>query len=454
MATKKILIGTVLALLPGIRAAQLSPDKQPDPIPMSNLRAGVARVDITPPLSVPLSGYADRTGPATGIHDPLHAGVIVLDDGRQTAAIVTLDILDISEADGEAARDAIRRSAGIDPAHVLINTSHTHGSPSPENDLSWRDELVAKVTGAARLAASRLRPVSLGYGEGTIDFNINRRVLNEQGRCIAGLNPDGVCDHRVKVVRIDDGDSVEPMAVIMHAVCHANVYRMANTEITADFPGAAKAFVERSFGGRTVALFLQGCSGDVRANLPGAGAGYTNNTADFGRSGNDVDMTWCGWSLGAEVVRVAAKARVREQVRARRSAYDIAAAAATLKVTADPDRLGSNTRNKVTGGKIDFPVRALRIGDLWFVGLPGEPVVEYGLQIEDRMKGLGRVMVLGYTSGDASYVPVAHMLREGGYEVDGGAYSEASEREILDGVHALITKLKPPGQPATEPKGR
>ncbi len=218
------------------------------------------------------------------------------------------------------------------------------------------------------------------------------------------------------------------MAVVTHAVCHADVYRMANTEITADFPGAAKAFVENSFGGRTVALFLQGCAWDVHPNLPGSGAGYTNNTADFGRSGNDVDMAWCGWSLGAEVVKVAAKARVREQVRAGRSGDDIAGAAAMLKISADPGRLRSNTRNQVIGGKIDFPVRALRIGDLWFVRLPGEPVVEYELQIEARM------------------------IREGGYEVDGGACSKASQREILDGVQALITRLEPSQQPAGDPR--
>jgi neutral/alkaline ceramidase-like enzyme len=443
---QKILSGMILAGFLGIGGAQLSPDKQPDPVPMSNLRAGVARVDITPPLSVPLAGYADRTGPASGIHDPLHAAVIVFDDGRRKTAIVTLDVLDISEANGEAVREAIQRSAGIDPDYVLINVSHTHGSPVLESDANWRNELVAKVAGATRLAADRLRPVSLGYGEGTIDFNTNRRVINDQGICIAGLNPDGVCDRRVKVVRVDDGDSIEPMAVLMHAVCHANVYRMGNTQITADFPGVAKAFVEKSFGGRTVALYLQGCSGNVRANLPGAGAGYTNNTADFGRSGNDVDMTWAGWSLGAEAVRVAARARVREQLRDRGASYDIAAAARTLKVSADPDRLAANNRNQVVDGKIDFPVRAVRIGDFWFVGLPGEPVVEYGLQIEERMKGLGKVMVLGYGSGDASYVPVAHMIEEGGYEVEGGAYSEASEREILDGVQALVERVAPRGR--------
>ena len=48
-------------------------------------------------------------------------------------------------------------------------------------------------------------------------FNINRRkVIN--GRELFRLDPEGPCDHRVKVLRIDDGKTLEPMAVLMHAV--------------------------------------------------------------------------------------------------------------------------------------------------------------------------------------------------------------------------------------------
>ncbi|MCP5111729.1 MAG: hypothetical protein GY953_12940, partial [bacterium] len=117
-------------LAAGICSAQLSPDKQPDPVPLSNLKAGAAKVDITPPLAIPLSGYADRKGPATGIHDPLNAAVIAFDDGGRRAAIITLDILDLSLADGDAIKAAVSRATGIARDHILINVSHTHGSPT------------------------------------------------------------------------------------------------------------------------------------------------------------------------------------------------------------------------------------------------------------------------------------------------------------------------------------
>jgi neutral ceramidase len=448
MSTKRLpfaIFGGLLLAAFACHAQDLSPDKRPDPVPLSNLRAGVAKVDITPPLGLPLAGYADRKGPATGIHDPLHAAVIVFDDGKTRSAIVTLDVLDAGRAEGDEMQAAIAAAAAVPQDHILINFSHTHGSPSLRRHTPWRREVIAKVVGAVQLAANRLRPVSLGYGEGAIDFNINRRVITRDGKCIAGLNPNGICDRRVKVLRVDDGDAVAPLAVLMHAVCHANVYRMHNTEVTADFPGVAKRFVESSFGPRTTALFLQGCSGDVRANLPGSPEGYTNETADFGRSGNEADMTWCGWTLGAEALKVATRLRVQEEVRQRSPSFPIAAAQDMPGIIADMDRFRaiSRPRYELRGDeRIDFPIRAMRLGDIWFVGLPGEPVVEYGLNIEKAMAGLGKVFVLGYTPGDVSYIPVARMLAEGGYEVEGGVWSQSSEQEILDGVQRLISQLR------------
>jgi len=46
------------------------------------LRAGLSRVDITPSSFGPMYGYANRKcGPATGVHDPLFAKVLVLEAG-------------------------------------------------------------------------------------------------------------------------------------------------------------------------------------------------------------------------------------------------------------------------------------------------------------------------------------------------------------------------------------
>src|SRR5947209_7557375 len=57
-------------------------------------RAGVGRVEITPPVGTPLGGYGERKGaPSTGVHDPIQAKALVLDDGATRLAIVTSDLV-------------------------------------------------------------------------------------------------------------------------------------------------------------------------------------------------------------------------------------------------------------------------------------------------------------------------------------------------------------------------
>ncbi|MCI0392185.1 MAG: neutral/alkaline non-lysosomal ceramidase N-terminal domain-containing protein [Acidobacteria bacterium] len=407
-----------------------------DKVPLTELRAGVAEADITPRVGIKLAGYAERTGPSTGVHDPLKAVAIVFDDGQRRFAIVSFDLIHLSQAEGDELLRAINQSTGIPATHILLNASHTHGAPSLRTDEAYRREVIAKVAAAVKEAVGKLRRVSLGYGEGSIDFNISRRTLNAEGKAEFKLNPHGVVDRRVKILRLDEGDAVEPMAVIMHAVCHPNVFRHENTQISADFAGPAKSFVERSFNHKTIAMYLQGAAGNLRSNLPPVGEGF--------RNGSEADLAWAAYSLGAEAVQVAAGLRVREKLLERPKEFKIAAAADTLRLEPDPQKLKSGSsfrRDRIEDGKIVFVIRALAIGEFLFVGLPGEPVVEYGLGIEKDLAPLGKkVFVLGYTAGDAGYIPVEHMLDEGGYETE-GPYGRGTEKAIREGVKKLVNDM-------------
>ena len=398
-------------------------------VPLADLRVGIAGVDITPRAGTPLAGYSGRGGPSTGIHDRLRATAVVFDDGQTRAAIVAVDLLNLREADGQAIAAAIERTAGIPRQHVLLNASHTHAAHSLGKGERGRTELAGKIAGAVARAIRGSRPASLGYGEGTIDFNINRRVIGPDGKAKAGLNPAGIVDRRVKVLRIDHGDGVAPAGVIMNAVCHPNVLRSQNSQISADFVGLARTFVQRSFGGGTLAMYLQGTTGDIRANLP------SMDPADgFGRNGSEADLVWAGHGLGGEVVQVAAGLRVREKLLQRKLHLPIRAAADVVEVTPDPRKVPG-------GGKLTLPIRALAIGDFLFVSLPGEPVVEYGLGIEKDLAPLGKTtFVLGYGAGDVGYIPVDHMVDEGGHEA-AGPFGHGSEGAIRAGVKALVTRM-------------
>src|SRR5262245_42497295 len=74
-------------------ATLLALTARPEP---PGMQAGVARVDLTPPLSMKacLGGYSERMSkPATGVHDRVWAKCVTLSQGEKRIALVTADAL-------------------------------------------------------------------------------------------------------------------------------------------------------------------------------------------------------------------------------------------------------------------------------------------------------------------------------------------------------------------------
>jgi neutral ceramidase len=392
----------------------------------SNLRAGAAKVDITPSNVAGMMAAGHRRE-LTGVRDPLRAGVLVLDDGETRAAIVTLDTLGAWEEMVQLARDRIEQTTGIPAANVMIAASHNHSGPGWTDNPAWARELIEKLGAAAKQAAADMRTVSIGYGEDRIGFSINRRKTID-GRAVVRLNADGPNDPRVKVLRFDDGRSLTPLAVVMHAVCHpcfftwgdkgSQPYPHGFPKMSADFPGEAQTFVEACYANRTGALFLQGCAGDIRPNLPG----YPYRCAD------EADIQWAGRDLGGAVVRTLAHAATREKLRERASFYPLRIANHTLDLP----------------GK-EKPVRAelqaMKIGPFLLLTMPGEPMVEIGQKLEAAVADRAIPIIIGYANGNLGYIATAEAYTVGGYEPNRSVLAPEAEAIILQELGKLADRV-------------
>ena len=63
---------------------------------MDGLQAGISQIDITPPAGTWLVGCE---GPSTGVHDPLFATVLVLQQGDVRHALISLDLCGLAQED-------------------------------------------------------------------------------------------------------------------------------------------------------------------------------------------------------------------------------------------------------------------------------------------------------------------------------------------------------------------
>jgi hypothetical protein len=392
----------------------------------SNLRAGVAKVDITP-TEVAGSYVIGHRRQVNGVRDPLRAGVLILDDGETKAAIVTMDTIGAWEDMVKSARQSIEKETGVPAANIMVSASHNHSGPGCMENLRWASELIKKLSTAAREAAANMRTVNMGYGEDRINFGINRRKTID-GRAVVRLNPEGLNDPRVKVLRFDDGKSLTPVAVLMHAVCHpcfftwgdkgSLPYPRGYPKMTADFPGEAQSFVEMIYGQKTSVLFMQGCAGDIRPNLPG----YPYRCAD------EADIQWAGRDLGGAVARAAAWSVTREQLRKRESFYQIRVASEVI------DLPGKE-------GPVASELMAMKVGPFLFLTMPGEPMVEYGFKLEKAIADRAIPIVVGYSNGNIGYIATEEAHKVGGYEPNLSKLKPEAEPIILKQLGMLADRV-------------
>jgi neutral ceramidase len=424
-----------------------------------DLRAGVARAIITPPLGSPLVGFADRDN-ATGCHDELTATALVLESGQLRVAIVACDLLYIRGA-AELKR-AISEASGIPAERVLLTASHTHYGPALDGEQesaaalvaadkrslvrAYRQNLIFTLTGLVVAACQRLAGAAIGWAEGSSYIGVNRREQLADGSIILGNNPAGPCDRRVLLTRIDTADG-RPLAALLNVACHGVSLGSECTDISADFPGVARELIEEETG--ATCLFLQGAAGNINPTLMGWDWTYARRL---------------GLSLGAEAARLfwtatpqlsrgLAVASATELLPALMpgSLTEARALVAELEAELSEPETGqslgrtwaewrltraSRAADALAGSGALPPVAAelaaVRLADdLAMITSPGEVFTELGQAIVGRSPFAGTIFS-GYTNEAIGYVPTQAAYAQGGYEVTHSCFIAAESAGLLE----------------------
>lgn len=392
---------------------------------------GAAVVTVDVPVGTPMAGYAARTGGATGTHDPCTVRALAVDD----TCWVTVDVCGLHEVTVAE----IETRVGGAPGQLAVTATHTHSGPvcTPGrlggDDSMIRRRIVDAVVDAVESARTEKEPVFLRWSSTRgIGVAVDRR---EPGRPI---------DPPVELVRFErlTGGGEEVVAWLVTYPCHPVVLSAANRLVSGDYAAALRSELERRAPG-SVALFLPGTAGDVNDGHA-AEASFTTGeqprrtfqeaeriglsiartalntaptlvetlspTASLRRS-----LNLCLEPLDAEPLEVSVRRWEQEGLTAPEGQ------AAVLQAWVDWAR----ARSVDDPLSWDAAVTVMQWGDLTLVGLPGEPFLACGEQIQaairaDRAeRGVtpGPVVVTGYTNGCPGYLPDAEAYAHGGYEV-------------------------------------
>ena len=422
----------------------------------ADLRAGIGKVDITPPPGEQMWGYENRTKPATGTLDPLYARVLILDAQNKRIGLVTLDL---GRPFGPASLDQLRAAAqrnGI--SCLLVTASHTHSGPVVQDEYrggtpAWERKALSGIEEAIHTAAGNLVDARLGVGYGTTYIGHNRLKVNENGT-VSWFEtnqtqiPTAPVDPTVSILRIDRADG-RPLAVLVNYSCHAVVFGPDNLQYSADFPGVTTRVVDAGFGGEAMAFFLQGGPGDINPY-------YAVTPLKEDAAGR---RDWTGKTLGDEAIRVAKDIKTEPDSN---PSIELVDEKLPMHIRWDIEgfRLGlkrflGDAYDQYAGRitpNLELPVATVLINKrIALMTIPGEPFVNFQINWRQRCP-VEHAFFLGYTNGYFGYFPTIRMASLGGY----GAASASTWLEVGAGErmvdHAVIDVYKMLGRLYSEPE--
>jgi len=402
------------------------------PAAKPSLQIGLGRINITPPVGYVLGGYGDRKGNSTGVHDPLTATVVYLENGGENLALVAIDLRSFpSERVVKRAKDEL----GV--RHVLLAVSHTHSGPItwekqdwPTLEKPWFRETEDKIIAAIAAAKSQVFAGHITAGSGEAYIGHNRRLVNPDGSVTmlwrnAERRATAPLDPRVQVLRITD-EAGKTRAVGVNYACHGVNLGPDNLEISADWPGYMKRKVEESLGAGVLCFFLQGGAADINPYLDKQPV-RENGFGAAEESGN---------KIAAEVLRVLQRMRpaqgVNDSIDVIEDSFDV------------PNRFEQ-------GKSIPIGMSTIVLNkSLGLVTMPGEPFVQLQLDLAARSP-LQNTLLIGYCFSVrgvwAGYIPTIRAATEGGY---GAGYNttvavgtgEMMIRKAVVNINRVLGKLK------------
>eukprot|EP01102_Stenamoeba_stenopodia_P015167 TRINITY_DN5144_c0_g1_i1.p1 TRINITY_DN5144_c0_g1~~TRINITY_DN5144_c0_g1_i1.p1 ORF type:complete len:500 (+),score=112.80 TRINITY_DN5144_c0_g1_i1:178-1677(+) len=415
------------------------------------LWVGVSKINGTLPIGAPLAGYnypPRRTEvwplpkftqyttwmtPSVGMYDPTWVKCVVISNGIEKVAFVTMDVIGSDGSMGQLGYDiAASQGFGVQRDNVLFSASHSHSGPgaigpeflwsvAPATDLMVRDlqqSFANSIATALLEAENNMQPAVMDIGMSElIGVTHNRRAG------ISKYVQYGTIDPHLGVIAIDT-PAGEPIATLWNFAIHGICYDAPNLNFSGDVMGSANNWIEENIGG--VSMFINGDAGDI------------NPIFSVACNGGPVFSGGAVIGSAVQKLRSGLKPTNNVQIQAASSVIDFGMANLNLTL--------QRVDNCTKGGELDICTicsfldctAPIRLNEAWLetiprftafsfwlnakstvvVSIPGEALVELGWQIRNDTLDLGfdQTLLAGYSNNHMGYFATTNEYDIGGYE--------------------------------------
>ena len=423
------------------------------------LKAGFARLDVTPPLGTTLTGYF-YPRISDGVLDPIYLNAIAINDGDASILVITGDFMYIKESFMTDCRVMIEKETGVDKDHILIQSVHQHTSTTPGGKNVATDGYIAtlyrKFVDVAVLALDDMEEAVTTFGqqETAEPIAFIRRFWMKDGSLVTNpmpmdpniVGPNSEADNTVRVIKFARSNKKD--IALVQFQTHPDV--IGGNKFSADWPGFVRNYVEAGLPDVSCML-LNGVQGDVNhyditkprfatleeryAHSKHMGKVIADAAIEIWDKTTPVNtgkVTGCIETLYMPtntngIENFDACMKIRKDYEAGKLGQKLTVPIVdAFRVT---DMLTKNIVQKV-------PVTVLSFGEIAIIGFPGEPFMEYAAQLRKAVSSK-KLLFACVANGDCGYFPSASAYAEGGYE----ATTATMPPQIAPALHETALKM-------------
>jgi len=435
-------------------------------------KAGVANLDITPPL-----GYPVHKTPSDGILDPLEVKTVVMSQGDCTAALIMADLFYIPKQLSDEVRKLSSAKTGIPVANICLAATHTHADPTcyeesieyiekinsgrqtSDDAGKYPEQLISTLVKSVVDAQADLKTAGMKTGiEKIPGISFNRRHLMKDGTVKMNggfLNPDiiravGPVDPDLGIVVFTDAQDDRPFASL--STFAMQLATIGSTKkFSSGFPHFMEQDIKNKFGENFISIFGEGPCADVNhwdITKPGPQAGYEEATkptgkrlaAGFLNRYSLLETHTPSLRVAGKTIEVPLQTFSKMDLEWAESYADSAVSAivkARIRKIMTLDKL-----RKEYGDTLPMEVQVFGLNDeTAVVALPGQIFVELGLALKESSP-FKNTLIITLANSHEDCIPLRKAFPEGSYEIVYSLVESGGGELITETALSLLNKIK------------